>query len=178
MERIMRVVPPAADVQATSLLSLVLLVCCSLGCGGVKEQFLGVRVQEQCDGQWPICNTAVGCFMGDRSYVEGRFPGEHRVAVRLFEPSKVTVSFYLFEVAGQGERTVVNFYEDRCRARVREEVSGRTFVGEATRTGFISRSADLSGIGDHLIEMESDARTKYLAKIDVVPLRLMNVESP
>ena len=33
-------------------------------------------------------------------------------------------------------------------------------------------SAVLSGIGGHLIDVESDARTKYLMKIDVLPLRL------
>jgi hypothetical protein len=117
----------------------------------------------------------VGCFVGDRSYIEGRFPGKNRFAISLFEPSKVTVSFMLFDTSGAGERTVVNFYEDACRARVRTEVSGRTFVGESQRTGVISRSADLSGVGDHLIELESDARTSYLVKVDVLPLRLANM---
>ena len=36
----------------------------------------------------------------------------------------------------------------------------------------MSRDADLSGVGDHLIEFESDARARYLMKVDVLPLRL------
>ncbi len=148
------------------------------GCGGVREQFLGTRVKDACDGEWPICATTVGCFLGDRSYVEGRFPGTNRVAIQVFEPSKVTVSFFLYSVSGAGEETVVNFYEDRCRSRVREAVPGKAFIGEAEKVGWVSRSADLSGLGDHLIEWTSDARAAYLAKVDVLPLRLQEQGGP
>lgn len=138
----------------------------------MREQFIGTRIDDACDGEWNVCSTTVGCFLGDRSYIEGRFPGQNKVAIKVFEPSTVTVSFFLSETAGAGEETVLNFYEDRCRARVRIPVSGKTFVGESEKKGWVSREADLSGIGDHLIEVESDARTKYLMKIDVLPLRL------
>ncbi len=103
--------------------------------------------------------------MGDRSYVEGRFPGTNKVGIQLFEPSEVTVTMLLEETAGAGESTVINFCEERSGSRVR-------FVGEAEQTGWVSRSAELSGTGDHLIEVVSDARTLYLMKIDVLPLRL------
>jgi hypothetical protein len=55
-------------------------------------------------------------------------------------------------------------------------VTGRTLVGEAEKTGLSSRKAELSGVGDHLIEVESDSRTRYLMKIDVLPLRLRDVQ--
>ncbi len=141
-------------------------------CGGIREQFIGTRVQDQCNGEWPVCDTQVGCFIGDRSYVQGRFPGSNNVAIQLFEPSTVTVSFYLSDVAGQGEETAITFNEDGCRARIRTAITGRTFVGETQQKGFVSRNADLSGVGDHLISWTSDARANYLAKIDVLPLRL------
>jgi len=31
-------------------------------------------------------------------------------------------------------------------------------------------------VGDHLIEVESDSRTRYLMKIDVLPLRLRDIQ--
>jgi hypothetical protein len=142
------------------------------GCQGLEAQFIGTRVPDDCNGEWAVCATTVGCFLGDRSYIEGRFPGENKVALQLFEPSEVTVSFYLSETAGTGEETVINFFEQACSSRVRTAVTGRTFVGESEQKGFTSRSAELSGIGDHLITVESDARTKYLMKLDVLPLRL------
>jgi hypothetical protein len=142
------------------------------GCLDEKGQFIFGRVSDRCDTQWPICDTIAGCLLGDSSYIEGRFPTTGRVAVQLFEPSTVTVSYFLENVAGAGTETAINFFEDRCRSRVRVAITGRTFVGEAEKASFVSRSVDLSGIGDHLIEYESDARLSYLMKVEVLPLRL------
>ena len=156
-------------------LALVAIVVALSGCGGVREQFLGSRVLDACNGEWPVCDTKVGCVLGDRSYVEGRFPGDNMAMIQLFEPSQVTVSFLLSEVGGAGTTTVINFYEDRCRSRIRTEIAGKTFIGESEQQGYVHREADLSGTGDHLIAWESDARTKYALKIDVLPLRLRDV---
>lgn len=145
------------------------------GCGSVREQFIGTRIADECGGEWPICSTTVGCFVGDRSYVEGRFPGKNKLGIQIFEPSEVTVGLYLFETAGAGEQTVFNFFEESCSSRIRTEVTGRTLLGENEKIGWVSRKAELSGMGDHLIEVESDARSKYLMKIDVLPLRLRDL---
>lgn len=163
--------PSSARVLPQPLLAVAILAALA-GCQGLEAQFIGTRVPDECNGEWNVCDTTVGCFLGDRSYIEGRFPGENKVAIQLFEPSEVTVSFYLSETAGTGDETVLNFFETSCSSRVRVPVTGRSFVGEAEQKGFVSRSAELSGIGDHLIDVESDARTKYLMKIDVLPLRL------
>jgi hypothetical protein len=153
------------------LQGLVLSVSLS-SCGGVQEQFIGSRILDACDGQWNVCSTTTGCILGDRSYVAGRFPGKNQVLVTLFEPSQVTVGFFLSETSGAGLQTVVNFYEGSCASRKRVAVTGSAFVGEAQQVGYVTRSADLSSTGDHLVEVESDARTRYLLKIDVLPLRL------
>jgi hypothetical protein len=165
---------PWVLLQAAGLVALLSLFA---GCGSIHDEFVGLRVQDECGGEWPVCSTTVGCMLGDRSYVDARFPGTHKVSVQVFEPSKVTASFYLYEVAGAGELTVVNFWEDGCRARTRLEVAGKVFVGEAEKKGYVTRSAELSGVGDHLIEVESDARARYLMKIDVLPLRLQEAGS-
>lgn len=153
---------------------VVVFLASSFGCGSVREQFLGTRVEDRCDGEWPVCRTTVGCILGDRSYVEGRFPGQNRFIVQLFEPSTVTLSFFLAEVAGTGEETRIRFHETECRSNIPRTLSGRSLVGEAESRGWVSREADLSDVGDHLIEFTSDARARYLVKVDVVPLRLKN----
>ncbi len=142
------------------------------GCQGPEAQFIGARVLDGCDGSWSVCDTTVGCLLGDRSYVEGRFPGQRRLALQLFEPSEVTVSFSLSGTTGAGDETVLTFFEPACASRVRVPVSGRSFVGEADQKGVVARSATLSGVGDHLLEIASDAQTRYLMKVDVLPLRL------
>ena len=142
------------------------------GCEGVREQFIGTRIDDDCSGAWNVCSTTVGCFMGDRSYLEGRFPGKNKVATQIFEPSELTVSLHLFETSGAGDETVFNFFEASCASRVRVPVTGKTLMAENEKVGWVSRKAELAGIGDHLIEVESDARTRYLIKVDVLPLRL------
>lgn len=145
------------------------------GCGSIRDQFTGTRISDECSGAWNVCATTVGCLVGDRSYVQGRFPGKNKLAIQLFEPSEVTVGLFLFETAGAGEQTVLNFFEESCSSRVRVEVTGKTLVGENEKIGWVSRKAELSGTGDHLIEVESDSRTRYLMKIDVLPLRLRDL---
>jgi hypothetical protein len=143
-----------------------------VACGNPRDEFVGFRVEDTCDGQWPVCDTVVGCVLADRSYLSGRFPGRNRFIARLAEPSEVKVTFFLEETSGSGDNTAITLYEDRCRARVRYDISGRLFVAESQRTGKVSRQADLVGLGDHLIEVESDSRTRYLLKVDILPLRL------
>jgi hypothetical protein len=154
------------------------LVVAFAGCGGPKQDFIGQRVEDVCDQQWPICSTIAGCMLGDRSYKEGRFPNSSRVIVQLFEPSEVKLSFFIEEMGGSGTETVLNFYEDRCRNRVQIIVTGKEFIGEIEKVGYLFRRADLVGTGDHLIEFTSDARAKYTAKIDVTPLRLRDQQQP
>lgn len=121
-----------------------------------------------------MCAEISGCLLGDKSFIEGRFPAKRQLVVQLFEPSKVTVTFLLEEVTAAGDETSLTFFEERCRSRVRVPISGRTFVGESEQIGTVKRSAELTGEGDHLLEVESDARARYLLKVDVVPLRLVS----
>ena len=135
-------------------------------------QFIGTRVEDRCDGTWNVCGTEVGCLLGDRSYISGRFPNTQKVITQVFEPSTVTVSFFLSEIAGAGTSTVLTFYEGSCDTPTRVEITGKAFTAESEKQGYVSRSADLSSIGDHLVKVESDARTKFLMKLDVLPVRL------
>ena len=153
-----------------------LVAILAAGCGSIQDQFVGTRIEDECSGAWNVCSTTVGCFVGDRSYVVGRFPGINKLAIKLFEPSEVSIGLFLFETAGAGEQTVINYFEESCSSRVRVEVSGKSFINENEKTGWVTRKAELSGTGDHLIEVESDSRTRYLMKIDVLPLRLRDIQ--
>jgi hypothetical protein len=150
----------------------VLALSVLVRCGGRRDEFIAGRVADRCDGEWPVCDQIAGCLIGNQSYVEGRFPGQNRVAVQLFEPSTVKAWFFLQETSAAGTETVVSFFEDRCRARIRETLSGRAFVGEAEQLGYVLREAELSGIGDHLLTFQSDSKTSYLFKVEVIPTRL------
>lgn len=145
-----------------------------IGCASPREEFLGNRALDTCSEAWPICSSVAGCVIGAQSYVEGRFPGKARFIVNVPEPAVVWVSVYLEGVSAAGEETTIDWYEDRCRAFIRETVDGETFVGETQRIGFFQRRAELIGVGDHLIEVKSDSEGDYLVKVDVLPTRLAN----
>ncbi len=154
-----------------ALMSGVLLLVGIIGCSGGKSQFVSGRVLDRCDETWPVCNQIAGCLIGSESYLEGRLPGEVRFIVQVPEPSKVNVSFFVESASAAGDETAINFYEDRCRSRVRESVTGKKFLGEAEQFGVFSREALLTGLGDHLIEIISDAQVRYSLKVDVTPTR-------
>lgn len=145
-------------------------------CGSRRGDFVERRVEDTCDESWPVCDTVAGCILGAETYRTGRLPGEGRFAVRIAEPSVVTVSFFLENIGASGNMTAITFHEDGCRARIREEIQGRTFVGEAERFNGVSRSAELDGVGDHLIEYQSDAQADFLVKVDVVTKRSLSNE--
>ena len=154
---------------AAAALALAAALC---GCGGSKDEFLGPRSRDACDQTWPVCDRVVGCIVGGQTYLTGRFPSEGRFMVRLAEPSRVTVGLFIEGLAGTGTQDAfIHWWEDGCVRRIRDAVSAEDFVSEVDKTGYFSRSADLTGSGDHLIEFSADAQATYYVKVDVVALR-------
>lgn len=153
--------------------AVVLAMCALLvaGCGGTREDFIGGRVKDTCDAEWPVCSRVAGCILGAESYLEGRLPGQARFIVQLKEASTVRVRMFLEDVVAAGEETVVTFHEEGCRARIREPATGRTVLDFAEKVGEFSREAELTGVGDHLVELESDLQARYVLKVEVEPLR-------
>ena len=153
---------------------LAALVAISAGCGGRREQFIAGRALDQCNQSWPVCDTIAGCLIGEESYLAGRLPGDRKLVVRLAEESTVRVHVFVENTGAAGEETSVTWFEDRCRARLRTAVSGRAFVGEAEQLGEFVRDADLTAVGDHLIELQSDAQAEYTVKLEILPKRLQD----
>lgn len=149
----------------------VLAVVLAVGCGGSRADFIGSRVQDTCDAAWPVCGTMAGCILGPESYAEGRFPGQGRFIVQVPEASTVRVHFFLEDAVAAGEETAVTFHEEGCRSRIRQSLSGRTALELMEKQGELTREADLTGVGDHLIEFSSDMQARYVLKVEVVPQR-------
>ncbi|WP_233595678.1 MULTISPECIES: hypothetical protein [Corallococcus] len=157
--------------SAHALTGALLLMVLS-GCGGSREDFIGPRVQDVCKASWPVCNQFAGCILGPESYSEGRFPGRGQVIVRVPEASTIKVSFYLEEVTAAGEETAVTVHEEGCRARQRQAATGRAALDQMEKFGEFTRQVDVTGVGDHLVEFDSDMQARYVVKVDVTPLRV------
>ncbi|MCY1044116.1 hypothetical protein OV208_22555 [Corallococcus sp. bb12-1] len=154
------------------MLTGALLVMVLGGCGGSREDFIGARVQDVCKASWPVCNQFAGCILGPESYSEGRFPGRGQLIVRVPEASTIKVSFFLEEVTAAGEETAVTVHEEGCRARQRQSSTGRAALDQMEKFGEFTRQVDVTGVGDHLVEFDSDMQARYVVKVDVTPLRV------
>ncbi|WP_338869920.1 hypothetical protein [Myxococcus stipitatus] len=148
-----------------------LLTLFAVGCGDTRDDFIGPRVKDACDEAWPVCGRVAGCILGAEGYSEGRFPGRSQFIVQVPEASHIKLSFYVDEVTAAGEETVVIFHEEGCRARTRQAVDGRAVLDAMEKFSIFTREAELTGVGDHLIEFESDMQGRYAVKVDITPLR-------
>jgi len=116
-----------------------------------------------------VCNQTASCFIGDQSYIEGRFPGEGKIIVRLDEPSEVKVSFYFDNISAVGTLTSIVWYETGCKASTRSDVDGKTVAAESNSTGVFERSANLLDNDEHLVSFKSDLEATYLMKVEITP---------
>ncbi len=139
------------------------------GCSGGRSDFIGARVKDECNGSWPVCDQTASCFIGDQSYIEGRFPGQGKIIVRLEEPSEVKVSFYFENVSSVGNLTSIVWNETGCTANIRADVQGKSAVDEFNRTGVFTRSANLLESDEHLVSFQSDLEATYLMKVEIIP---------
>jgi hypothetical protein len=148
---------------------LGLLALLGAGCGTRKEDFIAGRVRDACNQTWPVCGTTAGCYIGEESYLEGTFPGQQRFVIHLDQPSTVKLRVYLDSVSSAGEQTRIDFFEAGCGSRVQQVSTVTDFADESQRLGEYDRSADLDQLGDHLIQITSDAQANYSAEIVVTP---------
>src|SRR5262249_15756807 len=139
------------------------------GCSSGRSDFIGTRVLDTCNESYSVCNQIASCFIGDDSYIEGRFPGEGRIIVRLEQPSTVTVSFFFDNITAVGTLTSIVWNETGCTANTRVDVPGQTVAAEANQTGVFERSENLLENDEHLIFFKSDLEATYLMKVDVIP---------
>lgn len=147
--------------------ALLLVWLC--GCSSGRDDFIGARVKDSCNGSWPVCNQTASCFIGDQSYIEGRFPGQGKVIVQLAQPSEVKVSFYFDNISAVGTLTSIVWYETGCTASIRADVDGQTVATEANSTGVFERSENLLENDEHLISFKSDLEATYLMKVEITP---------
>jgi hypothetical protein len=154
--------------QTRAALSTALMVWLC-GCSSGRDDFIGARVKDTCNESYSVCSQIASCFIGDESYIEGRFPGQGKIIVRLEQPSEIKVSFYFDNITAVGTLTSIVWYETGCKASTRVDVPGETVAAESNQTGVFERSANLLENDEHLIFFKSDLEATYLMKVEVIP---------
>ncbi len=150
---------------------LVVLLAAALGvaCGSPVDSFTAGRIQDPCSGDWPVCNSVAGCILSDVNYVQGTFPGTFQYVVQTPGPATVTVDVFLQNVTGAGTNTTIDWWETGCTSSFPQTVTGNVFVGETQNLGIFTRQQGLTGKGDHLVTISSDATASFLLAVSVTP---------
>ncbi len=141
-----------------------------VSCGDALSNFTNGLVLDPCNGNYPVCNTEVGCALTDSTYIQGQFPGSGQFMVQLSGPSTVELHFFLLNPTAAGSQLFITWFETGCTTEFQTAVPGNVFVGEVQQgTGEFVRSQDLSAQGDHLIQFSADATAQYTAKVVIIP---------
>jgi len=147
-----------------------LLLALLAGCSDPLGNFKSGLVLDPCNGNYPVCNTVVGCTLTNSSYVQGQFPGSGKFMVQLSGPSTVELHFFLQDPSAAGSQLFITWFESGCTTEFQTLVPGNVFIGEAQQNdGEFVRTQELSAQGDHLIEFQADATAQYVAKIVIIP---------
>jgi hypothetical protein len=147
-----------------------LLLAAVTACSDPLGQFESGLVLDPCNGNYPVCNTVVGCTLTDSSFIQGQFPGSGKFMIQLSGPSTVELHFFLQDPSAAGSQMLITWFESGCTTEFQTTVPGSVFIGEAQQNqGEFVRSQDLTAEGDHLIEFQSDATAQYVAKVVILP---------
>ncbi len=137
------------------------------GCSDAASIFVGDRLRDECNGNWPVCTTAAGCVIGNGQYVPGTFPGTLRMIVQIQLPTNVSIDIFLKTEGAVGTETDLTWYEVGCGSAFKDPVTGKDLFAQFNAQGEFTDTHPLYEPGDHLIEVVSDATADYLIKLDL-----------
>jgi hypothetical protein len=138
------------------------------GCVDAESAFVGNRLRDVCNEDWPVCNTAAGCVIGNGQYVPGTFPGTVRMIVQTQLSTNVSIDIFLRTEGAVGTVTNLYWFEVGCGTNYIDHVTGKDLFAKFDAQGIFTDTQQLVEPGDHLIEVSSDATADYLLKLDVV----------
>lgn len=148
--------------------ALAVLLPLLAGCGGnPSSNFIGKRVLDPCSSDFPVCTTFADCRLDESSFTQGTFPGSKKLIVTTTGPATITVSMLVTNPQAPGTSTQFTFFEPGCDALNVTDVKGGSFLAESQGDEGFPISQTVSGAGEHLIQLESDATCSFLLKVDV-----------
>lgn len=143
-----------------------------------EVRFIGGRTPIACGGVYPQCKgLSAGCRLQDDQYIESQFPGGRKVLVNTPQGDwKIRVLLFLdpeSEPRSPGTETDVFWYEPGCADVYHYQLSRDRFAGDLFEKAGSNNVFEVEeGVvenGDHLVEISSDARVRYLLRVEVHP---------
>ena len=159
-----------SSVSSRSLLGAFMLS--SLSCQSAEDTFANNRINLMCDQAYAICDVTAGCLLDEDHYIEGVFPGTHRLVIETEEDvTPVRLLLFLSEMEAPGTELLVQVYQPNCAmdsATGREHLENVDIFDVAGNDRTIIIELDAIGKGEHLVELFSDARARYMLAVEAV----------
>jgi len=138
----------------------------ALSCQTGAEAFVDDRLQSICDEAYQICSRPAGCVLDRDHYIEGAFPGARRFVVATESRDvKIIVRLYFKTEIAPGTQLLVRAYEPNCSVDVSKAEVVMENVDIFKKAGddrFLEFELEVAEVGEHLVELASDASTEYI----------------
>lgn len=144
-----------------------------------EAAFIGDRSEILCQGVYQQCKgLSAGCRLDEGKYIVGQFPGGRKILVETPAGDwKVRILLFLdptVQPRSPGTDTDIWWYEPGCADVYHYQLSHDTFAGDlfekAGEDNVFEVEQAMVEEGDHLVEISSDARSRYLLRADVIPV--------
>lgn len=146
------------------LLGLLLLN----GCQSAEDAFTDGRIEQLCDRSVPVCNSQASCVLSTDQYLEGAFPGGLKIIVRTeTDEATLIVRTLLTDPRFPGTEYQVAAYDTGCSVPEEVLIQDQDLFDLAGDDGVIEHHLQVTGRGDHLVELFSDMSASFLFRVDV-----------
>lgn len=152
---------------------LVLALAGSLpACLTSEEAFVGGRLPSLCDEAYWICNVTAGCILDNDHYIEGSFPGTHRVVVVADDVNApLQARLFFTEMESPGTELLLQVSEPDCTLNAdvaRAHLHDMDLFEEAGDDRTLIFDLTVLDAGEHLVEVYSDASVGFLMVVEVL----------
>ncbi len=143
------------------------LVCSLLGsCLSDEALFTQNRLEDPCNAAIPVCNTQASCVLEDDEFYEGAFPGGARFIVRTqVDEATLIVRILLTEPLYPGTEILVQAHDLGCGDLDQAHPQDIDLFRLAGDDRILEFPLEVSGKGDHLLEIFSDMSSTYILNI-------------
>ncbi len=126
------------------------------------------RTRTPCTDSVPVCDDIAACVLGSDQYLHGLFPGGQRLIVHTeIDQAHLIARFLLVEEWSPGTEILVRAYSADCSDYDEGHATGVDLFELAGDDGIIEYGLDVSGLGDHQVELFSDMGAEFMFRVDI-----------
>jgi hypothetical protein len=154
--------------RAPHLVAALALLAALAGCETSEEIFTRGRIENRCNASIPVCGYIAACVLTQEQYLRAQFPGGARLIVRTeIDQAQLVTRFMLLDERFPGTEIFVRAYSTGCGDYNEGHAEDVDLFELAGDDGIIEYGLNVTGLGDHMVEIFSDMSAEFLFRVDV-----------